>query len=256
MKYATLILLSASLSLPAQDTELAKKLANPVADLISVPVQSNYDFGIGPGDGSRWTTNIQPVIPFALDEHWNLISRTIIPIVHQEGVLPAGAADADGLGDILQSLFFSPRSSDPIWGVGPAMLLPTASDDLLGTGRWCLGPTAVVLKQDGRWTYGALANHLWDIAGDGDRASVNATFIQPFLSHTLPSATTFTLNLESTYDWQHDQWTVPVNAIISQLLRIGDQPLQLSAGIRYYAESPAGGPEWGLRLALTFLFPK
>jgi hypothetical protein len=256
MKHITLTLLCASIPLSAQDTDLAKKLANPVADLISVPIQSNYDFGIGPGDGARWITNIQPVIPFQLDEEWNLISRTIIPVVSQEGILPGSAANADGLGDTLQSLFFSPRSSDPLWGVGPAMLLPTASDDLLGTGKWCLGPTAVVLKQDGRWTYGALANHLWNVAGDGGRDTVNTTYIQPFLSHTLPSATTFTLNMESTYDWQRDQWTVPVNAIISQLFRIGDQPVQLSAGARYYAEAPGGGPEWGLRLALTFLFPR
>lgn len=256
MKSISALFCGSLLSLSAQDADLAQKLANPVADLISVPVQSNYDFGMGPGDGSRWTTNIQPVIPFELGEHWNLISRTILPVIRQEGILPGGVANAEGLGDMVQSLFFSPRDGDLIWGVGPAMMLPTASDDLLGTGKWCLGPTAVVLKQDGRWTYGALANHLWDIAGEGGRSAVNATFLQPFVSYTLPSATTFTLNLESTFDWHHHQWNVPVHAMISQLARIGDQAVQFSAGIRYYAEAPDGGAEWGLRLGLTFLFPQ
>lgn len=258
MKPATITTLFFLAAVPAmaREADLAKKLSNPVADLISLPIQSNYDFGIGPGDGSRWITNIQPVIPFGLSDDWNLISRTIIPVVSQEGILPGGAANADGLGDIVQSFFFSPKESSPIWGIGPVFLIPTATDNLLGTEKWGVGPTVVVLKQEGPWTYGALANHLWDFAGDDARASVNATFFQPFVSYTLPSATTFTLNVESTYDWNANQWSIPVNALVSQLFTIGDQPIQLSAGVRYYAETPAGGPEWGLRLGLTFLFPK
>ena len=249
-------LLSLASPAAANDADLAQQLSNPVADLISLPVQSNFDFGIGPGDGTRWTTNVQPVIPFELSEHWNLISRTIVPVIDQDGIAPGGAADAFGLGDTIQSFFFSPASSDPIWGVGPVFLIPTATDTLLGTEKWGAGPTAVVLKQQGPWTYGALVNHLWDIAGDGSRSSVNATFLQPFLSYTTPQATSFTVNLESTYDWQHHQWNVPVNLVVSQLLRFGNQPVQLFAGGRYYLERPDQGAEWGLRFGITFLFPK
>lgn len=240
----------------ANDEELAKKLSNPVADLISLPIQSNFDFGIGPGDGTRWSTNIQPVIPFGISDDWNVISRTILPVVDQNGILPGGASDATGLGDVVQSFFFSPKSSDPIWGVGPVFLIPTASDSLLGAEQWGIGPTAVVLKQNGPWTYGALANHLWSFAGDDDRDNVNATFLQPFLSYTTPQATTFTSNIESTYDWEHSQWSVPLNLVVSKLVKLGDQPVQFFGGVRYYLEAPDGGPEWGLRFGLTFLFPK
>lgn len=253
---ATALVFSATL-LHAQDADLAKKLANPISDLVSLPIQSNYDFGIGPGDGTKWTTNIQPVIPFGISEHWNLISRTILPVIDQEGLAPAGdSLDASGLGDTVQSFFFSPKQSSPIWGVGPVLLIPTATDSLLGSEKFGLGPTAVVLKQNGPWTYGALANHIWDVAGDSNRDGVNATFLQPFLAYILPTKTTLTLNTETTYDWQNEQWTVPLNFIVSQMFKIGDQPMQAFVGARYYAEKPDNGPEWGLRAGLTFLFPK
>ena len=257
MKYTLPLLLTLSVPLHADDADLAKQLSNPVAALISVPLQGNYDFGLGPGDGTKFTLNVQPVIPFELTEHWNLISRTILPVIDQEGIAPGGVSDKFGLGDTLQSLFFSPKEADPfIWGVGPALLLPTATDPLLGGEKWAAGPTAVILKQSGPWTYGALANHLWDFAGDDDRSSVNSTFIQPFVSYTTPQATTFMLNSETSYDWQHEQWNVPVNLLVSQLIKIGGQPVSVFAGVRYYLETPDGGPEWGLRFGLTFLFPK
>ena len=240
----------------AADADLAKQLANPVASLISVPIQSNVDFGIGPGDGTRWTTNIQPVVPFDLTEHWNLISRTILPVIDQEGIAPGGATDEFGLGDTVQSFFFSPAESDPIWGLGPVFLIPTATDSVLGTEKWGIGPTGVVLKQVGPWTFGALANHLWDFAGDDSRAGVNATFLQPFVSYITDTKTTFTINSESTYDWNANEWTVPVNLVVSQLFTIGEQPVQAFGGLRCYLDKPSGGPEWGVRFGLIFLFPK
>jgi hypothetical protein len=252
--FLTVLLLTPPLA--AEDADLAKQLSNPVADLISVPFQGNLDFGLGPGDGSKFTLNIQPVIPIGLNDDWNVISRTILPVIDQQGIALGGANDETGLGDIVQSFFFSPKVSDPIWGIGPVFLIPTATDSLLGTEKWGFGPTAVVLKQSGPWTYGALANHLWDFAGDDDRASVNATFLQPFVSYTTPKATTFTLNVEGTYDWQREQWNLPVNVVVSQLVKLGDQPVQFFGGLRYYLETPDGGPEWGLRFGLTFLFPK
>lgn len=257
MKTTITLLAIATTALQAQDADLAQKLANPVAALISVPIQSNYDFGIGAGDGTIWRTNIQPVIPFSISEDWNVISRTILPVIDQEGLAPAGdALDASGLGDITQSFFFSPKKSSPIWGVGPAFLIPSATDVLLGGEKWGIGPTAVILKQEGQWTYGALANHIWDFAGDDSRGAVNATFLQPFVSFITPTKTTFSLNTETTYDWQNEQWIVPVNFVVSQLFKIGDQPVQAFVGARYYVETPTGGPEWGLRLGMTFLFPK
>lgn len=240
------------------DADLAQQLTNPLADLISMPVQGNMDFGLGPGGGQRMFTNIQPVIPFNLNENWNLISRTVLPVVDQNGIDFAGnRSDAFGLGDTVQSLFFSPKEGEPfIWGIGPVFLLPTATDSALGGDKWSAGPTGVILKLDGPWTYGVLANHLWDFAGDDDRAGVNATFVQPFLSYTTDSATTFTISSEATYDWRNDQWTVPINLQIAQLIKPGKVPISVYAGVRYYAERPAQGPEWGVRLGFTLLFPK
>jgi hypothetical protein len=164
------------------------------------------------------------------------------------------------LGDTFQSFFFSPagaEAGDLIWGVGPAFLLPTATDDLLGGGKWGVGPTGVVLKQQGRWTYGVLANHIWDVAGDRDRADISNTFLQPFLSYTTPEAWTFSVQTESTYSWETHDWSVPLNASVSKLTKLGRLPVQFKAGLRYWASSPSAGPEGlGFKIGIVFLFPK
>lgn len=240
--------------------ELAKQLANPIASLISLPVQLNWDQDIGPvDDGSRLTLNVQPVLPFSISDDWNLISRTILPVVDQNDIFP-GAGDQFGIGDTVQSLFFSPKaptSSGWIWGVGPVFLLPTGSDDLLSAEKWGGGPTAVALKQQGPWTYGGLFNHIWSFAGDSDRPDVNNTFLQPFVSYTTPNAVTFALNTEATYNWDAEKWSVPVNLMASKVTRLGNQLISVQGGFRYYLESTDSGPEGlGLRFAVTLLFPK
>lgn len=256
---ASAVSLATGASAQDADNDLAKKLSNPVASLISVPFQFNYDSGYGPNDGNRETINIQPVIPITLNDDWNLISRTIVPVIWQNDVAgPSGSQF--GIGDITQSFFLSPKEPTAggiVWGVGPVFLLPTATDDLLGTGKLGLGPTAVVLKQDGPWTVGALANHIWSVAGDGSRPDISSTFLQPFVSYTTSNAWTFTLNTESTYDWEANDWAVPVNFQVSKLVKFGEQPVSLSAGARYWATAPENGPDgWGFRVGLTLLFPK
>lgn len=241
---------------PAADAaaELARKLANPIAALISVPVKYSWDTGIGASDGERATTIIQPVIPFSLNEDWTLVTRTIIPYVDQS---IAGAPS--GLGDVTQSFFFSPSRPTAggwIWGAGPVFAYPSASDDLLGTGKWSAGPTLVVLKQQHGWTYGVLANHLWSFGGDDDRADVSTSFVQPFLSFTTARFTTFGINTETSYDWETDQATVPVNVSASQLFKVGRQPMSLALAYRHYFDAPPGGPDWGLSLTYTLMFPK
>lgn len=236
--------------------ELAKKLSNPVAALISVPLQYNYDETYG-DNGYRNTLNIQPVAPFSISEHWNVISRTILPVIYQKDVAPG--TDQAGLGDITQSFFFSPKQATAgglIWGVGPALLIPTGTDDL-GADTWGAGPTLVLLKQEHGWTYGALLNHISDIGGVGShRADISSTFVQPFLSRAFSGGRTLTFNLESSYDWKANQWTVPLNIGYSRISKLGSQMISYQGGVRAYLEKPDGGPDWGLRVTVTLLYPK
>jgi len=242
------------------NAELAQELSNPLADLMSIPFQMNYDGNIGPkDDGWKLQTNIQPVIPFQLNKEWNLISRIILPVISQKDIFP-GAGSQFGLGDTSVSLFFSPRkptSGGVIWGVGPVVLLPTATDSLLGAKKWGGGPTAVALTMRGPWTLGALANHIWSFAGDSDRPYINNTFVQPFASYTWPSAWTVSVQSESTYNWRIEHWSIPVNTAVSKLVRLGKLPVSFQAGVGYWAESPENGPEgFRFRLQATLVLPK
>jgi hypothetical protein len=243
-----------------QAAELAKKLSNPVAALISVPIQYNLDEYGGANDGAEVSRLVfQPVIPFSLNNDWNLITRTIIPLVDQKN-FPTAALNESGLGDTTASLFFSPKEPTAgglIWGIGPVFLLPTASKDVLGTEKWGLGPTFVALKQSGPWTVGYLGSHIWSVAGDDKRQSINVTSMQPFFSYTTKTHTTIGAYTEATYDWKGEQWSVPLIVQAGQLLKIGPQILQIAVAGKYWASGPDNGPEgWGLRLQLTLLFPK
>jgi hypothetical protein len=238
--------------------ELAKKLSNPIAALISVPIKVDWDTGIVTADADRLTYTVQPVIPFELNDSWNVISRTIVPFYIDAESPVMGGDDYTGMGDIVQSFFISPKAPTArgwIWGAGPVLALPTG-DDGLTSDKFSSGPTVVALKQVSGWTFGALTNHLWSFSSDDDRLDVNATFLQPFLSFTTKTQTTLSINTESTYNWPAEEWTVPINLSVSQLIKFGKQPISLQVGYRYYADSPNDALDWGLRCQVTFLFPK
>jgi len=250
------------------DAELAKELQNPVGGLISVPLESRLD--VGPGNTRRYSLNLQPVIPCEVTADWLVVSRTILPFVYapkpaggdpafdDPGVSAVGKGPSlGGIGDITQSFFLAPKEpmGGWIWGAGTVLRLPTASREFFGEGRWGAGPTAVVLRQEGPWSYGMLANHIWSYAGWGPK-NVSTTYLQPFLAYTTDSQTTFGLGSESGYDWTDRQWVAPVDLTISQLVQIGKMPVSVGLGGRLYAQRPDGGPNWGLTLAVTFVFPK
>ncbi|MCW8926208.1 MAG: hypothetical protein OQJ84_08130, partial [Xanthomonadales bacterium] len=227
--------------------ELAKKLSNPLAAMISFPMQLNYDQNIGPeDDGSQFKLNVQPVVPVSLNEKWNVISRTIMPLVRQKDVFP-GAGKQSGLGDFVQSIFFSPKKPTAkglIWGVGPIITMPSATDDLLGGRKWAAGPTVVLLKMQGPITFGFLGSHSWSFAGSDNTADVNLTFLQPFLSYVTPKAWTYGLNVESTYNWETEDWGIPLNLTVNKMVKLGkSQMASIGGGIRYWLDSTESGPE-------------
>ena len=260
--FATLAIATALAAPPlfAQETSdehLAKQLVNPVAPLVSVPFQFNWDHNIGPTrDGRKFYLNFQPVIPIKVSDDLNVVSRTIVPIVDQH-VSFLGDGSQSGIGDITQSFFFTPRPKPGgiIWGVGPVVLIPSDTD-FISAKKWGLGPTAVVLKQERTWTYGALANHIWSVGGSGPQDLSN-TLLQPFLNYTTKDAWTFGINTESVYDWKQSRWTMPINATVAKLTSIGTQRVSIGGGLRYYADSPETGSHgWGVRFVVTFVFPK
>lgn len=238
--------------------ELAKKLANPVASLISVPFQNNTDYGIGPYDGTRNTLNIQPVIPISINEKWNLIGRVVLPVITQYDITGPGNKE-NGLGDAVASGFFSPKESKNgvTWGVGPALLLPTGTESYLTTKKFGVGPTAVILKQSKGITYGALVNQIWSVAGNEDRADVSQLFLQPFVTYNWKSGAGLGCNAEMTQNWTADTNTIWVNPTLSGLTSFGKQKVSFATGPRFNVNAPDGAQaDWGWRAVVIFLFPK
>jgi len=244
----------------AQDdaAELAKKLANPIASLISVPFQNNSDYGIGDLKGSRNTMNFQPVIPIGVSKDLNLIVRCIVPIISQYNITGAGEKQG-GLGDAVLSGFFSPTNTKNgiTWGAGPVFLLPIGTNDYLTTKKFGVGPTAVALKQAGAITFGALANQIWSIAGSSDRPDVNQLFLQPFFTYNWKSGAGIGGVFELTQNWEASTTTLWFIPNVSGVTSLGKQKVQLVIGPRLNLAAPNGSKaDWGWRAVVVFLFPK
>ena len=237
--------------------DLAVKQQNPIADLLIIPLQFNVDVNAGPfDDAGRYELRFQPLIPIHLTRDWMVISRTILPLAGEDNT--NGMDDVSGLRDTVQSFFLTQPAVNPwglTWGMGPALLLPTATSDFLGAGKLGVGPTAVIIEQYRGLTLGVLAHHLWSVLGDDERPDVNSTYLQPFAAYTL-ARTTLAVNTETTYDWEEDVWTVPINATINQLTTVSGVPVQITAGPRWYVAGPMGTADWGVRMGFSMLMPE
>jgi len=242
----------------SNEEDLAKQSQNPVASLISVPFQNNTNFGVGEFDRTSNILNIQPVIPTPISDNWNLINRTIIPIAYQPE-LTSGSDDAFGLGDITYQGFFTPRTTgDFTWGVGPSFVIPTATDTVLGSEKWSLGPSAVGLVSKGPIVAGGLISQIWSFAGDDDRADVSLLTLQPFFNYNFEGGWYLSSSPIITANWQAsgEKWTLPIGGGGGRVFNIGNQPVNASAQVFWNAVKPEGGADWTLRAQLNLLFPK
>ncbi len=240
------------------DDDLAKATQNPLASMISLPFQNNTNFGIGPDDDTQNILNIQPVWPFSLGEDWNFVTRTIIPVISQPGVAP-GESRTNGVGDITFTGWVSPKNTGKwIWGVGGALVLPTATDDALGNDKWSVGPSVVVLTMPGKWVIGSLISNVWSVGGSGDQ-DVNFFTWQYFVNYNMDNGWYLTSAPIITANWEADSnntWTVPFGGGVGRIFRIGKQPLNAQVSAYYNVEKPTSGADWQLRLQLQMLFPK
>jgi hypothetical protein len=250
---------SATAPTPSDSTEdLQKATQNPVASLITVPIQNNSNFGIDPYGRVQDVLNIQPVIPAKISENWMLITRVIQPVVWQP--YPGEPTGGQyGLGDMNPTFFLSPaKPGKVIWGVGPAFLIPTATNSVLGQGKFGIGPSAVALIQPGRWTIGGLVNNVWSVAGSSNRADVNQMTFQYFINYNLPKGWYLSSAPIITANWEvssPNRWTMPVGGGAGRIMRLGAQPVNISAQFYGNPVRPSGTSTWGMRLAIAFLFP-
>ena len=239
--------------------ELAKLAQNPIANLISFPFQNNFNFGVGPNNAVQYVMNFQPVIPITLNEDWNLITRWILPVINQPSPAP-GVRSAFGLGDFNPSFFLSPGNPGKIiWGVGPTVTFPTATDPMLGFGKYMVGPTAVALSIRGHWVFGVLVNNQWSVAGWGSQ-NQNRFLLQPFVNYNLPNGWYLNTAPVMTADWNAshpDMWTVPVGGGFGKIIKLGGKlPVNLQLGAYYNAVTPRNGADWQLRFQFQVLLPK
>jgi hypothetical protein len=243
----------------SQESDIAKQAQNPIARLISVPLENDFNPNTGPNKEDSYVLQMKPVVPLSLSKDWNLITRTIIPVIQMPD--PAlGVNGASGLGDISLSLFLSPaKVGHLIWGAGPIVSFPTATDNILGSGKLSVGPTVVGLQSQGHWLYGALVYNIFSAGGPRGRSDVNQMLMQPFVNYNLRRKWYLTTSPYVTANWEkarNQRWTVPVGGGVGKIIRVGKQPLNIYGQIFRNVERPEGTTDWSARFQVQLLFPK
>jgi hypothetical protein len=245
--------------------DLAKAAQNPVANMVSLPLQYNYYAGGGLGSTSQMVLNLQPVLPLEIGNDWLIVSRTIVPFTNVPFVpftdvsLLRDTVRARGIADIQEQAFFTGAKPGKVtWGIGPVFSFPTATNNVLRTGQWGLGPTAVALVMPGPWVIGTLVNNLWRIGGAVHGTRLNTFTVQPFINLNLPHAWAISTSPLMTSNWsapRGQRWTVPLGAGFSKVAHIGEQPMNFE--IQYYrnAKRPRIAGSNGLRLEAAALWP-
>jgi len=240
-------------------TDLAKKAQNPIENMISVPLDSDFNFGYGEHDRTQYLLYLKPVIPFELNDQWNLITRTLLPLMHQPNAYP-GRGYINGIGDMTPTLFLTPaQPGKAIWGAGPAIVLPTATDPQLGQGKYSIGPSFVILTMPGNWVIGGLIYNVWSVGGQSNRANVNQMNFQYFINYNLPHGWYVTSQPVITADWMinksSNRWVIPLGGGVGHVFSIARQPINLSFQAYNNIKTQIVGPQWTAELNVQLLFP-
>ncbi len=241
--------------------ELAKLAQNPVGNLVSVPFQNNTNLNFGPQKGTQNVLNIQPVIPISVNDEWNVITRTILPVISMPSLYP-GDDRTNGLGDTVLTAFLSPaKPRHWIWGAGPVLQIPTNTDSELGNKNWGLGPSVVVLRLEkgNPWVYGALVNNIWSLSDSGTGGSYNNGLIQPFVNYNFDGGFYLTSAPIITANWKAEssqRWTVPVGGGVGKIFHLGKLPVNTQLSAYYNVVTPDDGPNWQIRAQVQLMFPK
>jgi hypothetical protein len=253
-----IVLTLAPIAVADEEEDLAKESQNPIGNIISLPFENNFDFGVGPEDAFVYSLSLKPVYPMTFGKV-NLINRFILPVIYQEERFE-GEGSEFGLGDLTYQAFFSPaKPGKIIWGVGPAFIFPTNTDDRLGVDKWSAGPTAVALAKPGHWLFGALTQNVWSYAGDSDESDVNFFSLQYFINYNFKSGWYLSSTPTITADWEadsDDRWTVPFGGGVGRLVKFGKQPVDLKLQGFYNVEKPKNANDWSLQFQVKLLFPK
>jgi hypothetical protein len=256
-----LAMLSANLQLARaqESSDIAKQAQNPIASLISVPLENDFNPYTGVNKEDSYVLEMKPVIPIRLSNDWTLITRTIIPVIQVPDLAP-GVSGTSGLGDIQESLFLSPTKAGPvIWGAGPVISIPTATENILGTKKLSLGPTVVVLRIQGHWLFGSLAQNLFSVAGPSGRPDVNQMLLQPFVNYNLPHKWYLTSSPIITSNWEvrpSERWVVPVGGGVGKIVHFGKLPVNIYTQFFRNVQRPDGTSSWSARFQMQLLFPK
>ena len=259
--FCSLLLLAAPAFAEMSAEELAKLAQNPVGNLISVPFQNNTNLNYGPEEKTQNILNIQPVIPVSINEDWNVITRTILPVIWQPELAP-NVGSQQGIGDTVFTAFLSPANPGHwIWGVGPVLQLPTHNNSELGNGNWGAGPSIVLLhlEKGSPWVYGVLMNNVWALSKDRQGGKYNNGLMQPFINYNFKSGLYLTSSPILTVDWQasnEDQWTVPIGGGVGKIFHFGKLPVNSSIAAYYNVEKPEFGADWQIRAQVQLMFPK
>jgi len=259
--FAAALLATAPAHAEMSATELAKLAQNPVGNLISVPFQNNTNLNFGPEKGTQNVLNIQPVIPIEVDKDWNIITRTIVPVISMPSLYPRDDR-TNGIGDTVFTAFLSPANPGHlIWGAGPVVQLPTNSNAELGNKNWGLGPSFVVLhlEHDDPWVYGVLVNNIWSLSSDERGGAYNNGLIQPFVNYNFKEGVYLVSAPIATVDWKADsgqQWTVPLGGGIGKIFHLGKLPVNTQLSAYYNVATPDDGADWQIRAQVQLMFPK